>query len=331
LLRTTNCSLQAKKGKLFPNIENSAIFENKTKIMAKIFSKTESEITKLFKIGESFTHNDLKYTILNSGKPNPSKGECKTDTYVSVIDNNGIENEFKISIKQTNADFLENKVNIERAIQIFGENASVIIKKSTESIEQTFKDDFLVLFKKHKRTESKTIKIGWKFELLNKKSGEKSAEIKLDKDQIVDIYAGTNLDESKKNSMIKGVKINNSGISNYILFVDDYTNQTLQEIVDLIIPIKDYCKDKKIYFACKAINYRLEKDKWDGNRPLSVFVEWSEIGDKITSEIIFNKPLETKANEIGNNIREILNRKNIKSDNFDSLEVLLKNTKYLKD
>ncbi|PHS63983.1 MAG: hypothetical protein COB12_08990 [Flavobacterium sp.] len=299
--------------------------------MAKKFSKTESEITKLFKVGKTFTYNDLKYTILNSGKPNPSKGECKTDTYVSTIDQNEIKTEFKISIKQTNADFLENKMNIERAIQIFGKNASEIIKKSTENIEQSFKDDFLVLFKKHKRTESKTIKIGWKFELLNKKSGEKSAEIKLTKNQIVDIYAGTNLDENKKNSMINDVKINNSGIANFILFVEDYNNQTLQEIVDLIIPIKDYCKDKKIYFACKAINYRLEKDKWDGNRPLSVFIEWSEIGDNITSKIVFNKPLETKANEIGNNIRDILKRKNIKSDNFNSLEIFLKNTKYLKD
>ena len=299
--------------------------------MVKIFSKTESEITKLFEVGKSFTHNNLIHTISNSGKPNPSKGECKTDTYVSTIDQNGIENEFKISIKQTNADFLENKINIERAIQIFGKNASEIIEKSTKSIEQTFKDDYLVLFKKHKRTESKTIKIGWKFELLNKKGGEKSAEIKLSNDQIVDIYAGTNLDEIKRNSMINGKKIINSGIANYILFIDDYNNQTLQEIVVQIIPIKNYCKDKKIYFACKAINYRIEKDKWDGNRPLSVFVEWSEIDDNITSEIIFNKPLETKANEIGNNIREILNKKNIKSDNFDSFEKLLKNTKYLKD
>lgn len=299
--------------------------------MAKIFSKTESEITKLFKADESFMYNDLNYTILNSGKPNPSKGECKTDTYVSTVDQNGIKGEFKISIKQTNADFLENKINIERAIQIFGENASSIIKQSTESIEQRFRDDYLVLFKKHKKTESQTLKIGWKFELLNKKSGEKSAEIKLDKEQIVDIYAGTNLDENKRNSMINGIEIKNSGIANFILFVDNYNNQTLQEIVNLIIPIKDYCKDKKIYFACKAINYRLEKDKWDGNRPLSVFVEWSEIDNNITSEIIFNKPLETKANEIGNNIRKILESKNIKSDNFDSLEILLKNTKYLKD
>lgn len=43
-----------------------------------------------------------------------------------------------------------------------------------------------------------------------------------------------------------------------------------------MIPIKDYVKmHPDIYFACKALNYRTFAEKWDGNRPLSVQVNWS--------------------------------------------------------
>jgi len=290
--------------------------------MTKQFSRTESQITKLFKPTSSFQYQAQKYTVLKSGKPAIAKGECKTDTYVLAKSQNGQKKEFKISIKQSNADFLENKIKLERAMEILGNNASHIITASIAAIKHEFQNDYLVYFKKNGRTEANTMKIGWKFELLNKKSGKKSGELKLSPSQILDVYAGTNLDISKKNAMINSDIIANSGVANYILETQPYAGQSLQSIIDKMIPLDSYCQDKKVYFACKAINYRATKDKWDGNRPLVVYVEWTYQSGKIKSKLVFDKPLIKKANEIGNNIRNIV-RSNGFTFNFEKIELLL--------
>lgn len=42
-----------------------------------------------------------------------------------------------------------------------------------------------------------------------------------------------------------------------------------------MIPIDEYIKaHSDIYFACKTLNYRTFKQKYDGDRPLSVQVDW---------------------------------------------------------
>ena len=46
------------------------------------------------------------------------------------------------------------------------------------------------------------MKLGWKFELLNKLSGEKSGALKLPEEQKYDIFAGLTLSENKKNSSV---------------------------------------------------------------------------------------------------------------------------------
>lgn len=296
--------------------------------MSNSFSKTEAKITQLFKINHSFLYNSVKYTIINSGKPSPSKGECKTDSYILAEDKNGNRREFKISIKQKNADFVENKMSFERAYQIFGEDANQILIDSIRRIEKEFTNDYLVTFNRYKRTEAKTLKIGWKFELVNKKSGNKSEEIKLSSNQIFDAYAGTNLDNSKKNSKINGHIVENSGVANFIFFADSKEIYTCQEIVNAMTPIKEFIKGEKIYFACKAINFRVSKDKWDGNRPLAVYIDWSIIDNNIHSKIIFDKPLKIKANQIGEKIRIILNQFNISTNNFNHLKDFLVNTNY---
>ena len=49
-----------------------------------------------------------------------------------------------------------------------------------------------------KKTEKGAITLGWKFELLNKPAGELSGKMSLTKQQIYDVYAGTNLSEEKR-------------------------------------------------------------------------------------------------------------------------------------
>lgn len=285
---------------------------------------TETEIINLFPKGKTFTFNKKEYTVNYCAKPRPSSGECKTDVFLSLkehVSNNEII--YKISVKQNNADFLENKMSYERACEIFGADATKIMKNAIKTIQKEFEEDYLICFKKFKRTESKTIKIGWKFEITNKNSGYKSGLLNLTDQQKIDIYSGTNLSKAKKNSCVNDKVIINSGVATHILIINDKKFKEPEECLSELIPIEDFVKGKNVYFACKAINYRASKDKWDGDRPLSVWVDWSLKNNKLYGKLNYSSPLQKKANEIGTNICNILSKLKIDKANFDDLKLYL--------
>lgn len=284
------------------------------------FGETERTIKKLFTEAKSFDYKGEKYTVLKCGKPAPSKGECKTDVYVLTQDANGNKKEFKISVKQADADFLENKISLDRAIEILGGEAQSIIERSITKIKKAFEEDYLVYFNSYKKTEALCLKMGWKFEFINKLGGEKSGMIELTDQQKIDIYAGTNLNSSKKNCTVNGEIIPNSGVANYIINVDT-PNKALDYYLNKMQPIEDFAKGQKIYFACKALNYRSSKDKWDGDRPLAVYVNWTlDDNNKLKGELVFEKPLSVKGNVIGENVRKILSVLKINKNNFKDLK-----------
>lgn len=140
--------------------------------------------------------------------------------------------------------------------------------------------------------------------------------------QKIDVYAGTNLNVNKKNSKVLGDVIIDSGVANYILVVDKY-NEDINYYLSKLFKIEEFAVQQDIYFACKAVNYRAQVDKWDGNRPLAVFVNCSIEHRFVKAEIIFDKPLEIKANEIGNRIRTTLKELKINHTNFEELRKYL--------
>ena len=84
------------------------------------FSDTERRLIQLLEVGSKFHFEGVEYTVsAPSCKPTVAKGECKTDVYVQTTSAQG-EKVVKISVKQKNADFLENKIKHERAVEIFG-------------------------------------------------------------------------------------------------------------------------------------------------------------------------------------------------------------------
>lgn len=284
------------------------------------FGQTERYIRDLFSNVKEFSYDGVKYKVLKCGKPSPNKGECKTDIYVLGENNLGNTREFKISVKQTNADFLENKISLKRAIEIFGNDAQNIIKNALSLIKDDFKNDFLVYFNKYKRTKPLCMKMGWKFEFINKTGGERTGVIPLSEKQKMDIYAGTNLSSEKKNCLVNGEIVENSGIANFILNVDT-CDKNLDFYLEKMQPIEEFAKQQNIYFACKALNFRCDEDKWDGDRPLSVYVEWKLDEKKnLTANLVYDNPLSVKGNQIGNNIRTILKQLGIDKNNFSSLK-----------
>jgi hypothetical protein len=283
------------------------------------YGETERFIIELFEESKEFVFDGEKLKILKIGKPRSAKGECKTDVYILTLNDKSEEKEIKISIKQSDADFLENKMSLKRATEIFGLQTKEILLKTIDSVKDDFYADFLVYFSRYKRTEEKCIKIGWKFEFINKNGGLRSGKIQLDDNQKIDIYSGSNLGEDKKNSNVNGEKIDNSGVANYILEVGDTTND-LDYYIGNILPIEDYAVKQEIYFACKAVNYRVQANKWDGPRSLSVYINWSLVDGKLKAEFVMDKPLEVNGNEVGFNIQKILKELKIESNNFIELE-----------
>ena len=244
------------------------------------FGKTERKIKDLFLSEKKFTYEQANYSVLKCDKPTSSKGECKTDVYVLAQDDLGNQKEFKISVKQNNADFLENKISLDRAIEILGSDAQSIIERSIAKIKKTDQ-------------------------------------------QKIDIYAGTNLNLDKKNSSVNGETVINSGVANYIITIDA-PNKDLNYYLSKMQPIEHFAKQQDIYFVCKALNYRANKDKWDGDRSLSVYVNWFlDQEGKLQGKLVFEKPLSVKGHSIGKNIKNLLATLQINKNNFHELNKYL--------
>lgn len=275
--------------------------------MAKTFSSAERNILDLFKKETTFTFKGKTYTVKKSGKPTCSHGEPKTDIYIAAQDSIDRKiTEFKISFKKENADFLENKINPERAEQLLGKHWDRIISRATSTLREKFLDKKLIYKEKQGKTEKGAITLGWKFELLNVNKGKLAGDLNLTTEQVIDVYAGTNLNDDKKNALINGELIPNSGVANFMLVGNDII-YTPQGAIDSLTPIEKYVEQHpKVYFACKALNYRTYEEKYDGDRPLAVYVNWSLQNGKLFSTIEFDTPLKQGGNIICHNLKRAL-------------------------
>jgi len=259
--------------------------------MAKVFGVNEHRILSYFNEGTRFIMENQEYEVILSGKPTCYSGEPKTDIYILAKSLDGHQEEIKISFKQANADFLENKTNAARAEQLFGYSWQSIITDSTQQISDEFYKRPLIYKNSFGKTQAGSITLGWKFEILNVESRALSSSLALSFSQLVDVYSGSNLSADKRNASVHGHSITNCGVANYIVFEDEYLSSA-QDVINSLISVEDYVQSNSdVYFACKALNYRTYVNKYDGNRPLAVMVHWFVKNGKLAYNLIFDKPL----------------------------------------
>jgi hypothetical protein len=291
------------------------------------FSKSEDAIINLFKKGTTIIFNKQIYKIEKVDKPKVASGECKTDVYVLLSNDQNYE-EIKISIKQNNADFIENKLRLPRAKEIFGENAATIIYNSIQSLHSTLEKEPLIYFKSFGNTEEGSVKFGWRFDLVKRKTGNKVGTIKLTPAQEVEVYAGTSLTIEKKNAIVLGEVITDSGIANYVLDVESEDTFTeCQDVIDNLSSIQEYAENHNIYFACKAINFRVHSGKCE-SRHFAVYVDWKIESGQLKSELIYDNPLSKTTRDIKNSFISILNELEIDKTCFNTLLSKLDNVEY---
>lgn len=258
--------------------------------MPAAFGDAERHICHLFSRGERFSYGGTEYEVQFAGKPTCSRGEPKTDVYVLAASACG-PREFKISVKQKNADFLENKTNSERAALLFGPDWQAVICRATTELRSKFESRPLIYKRSSKKTKAGAITLGWKFELVNVKSGALSGDMFLTRAQVIDVYSGTNLPDDKRNANVDGRTIPGSGVANFLLFAEPRL-RNIQEAADMLITVEDHVNEHpNVYFACKALNYRSFAGKYDGNRPLAVYVDWRVEQNRLVSGLNYDSPL----------------------------------------
>ena len=258
------------------------------------------------------------------------RGEPVTDIYMKCINEQNYEKEIKLNVKQDNAEFLVNKTNAETAQYLFGNSWEQVIKNSTKKIEKSFSDKKLIHKKKFGRTDKGSIILGWKFEImLGEKSGNLSA--KIHNINVFDILTGNiQSNDERRNAIIDKKMVKNSGIANYIIFGNRNNINSLDELVEKIMRIEKYVKvyNPVISFACKALNYRTihpNAPKWDGNRPLAVYVDWKIKDKMINAKLNFNNPLsiDNMGNNVASKLSLVLNEIGVKTtDDLNTSNVM---------
>ncbi|EFU43865.1 hypothetical protein PVOR_01600 [Paenibacillus vortex V453] len=297
-------SPNAIEGKLLLEKERSEIMN----MMA--FGNAERYILSLFPPDAMFRLGGFDYRVIFSGKPRPTNrgGECKTDVYVSAFNiQSGDEIELKISFKKENADFLENKMTDIRAIQIFGDAWQNRIREFVSQIHRKFLSRPIIYKSSYGNTQAGSFTLGWKMELVCRSNGDLSGNAHMTHDETIEVYAGNNLSTEKKDAIVHNRIIYGSGSANCVLNVDIAYIRTIQDAVDHLQGVFEYTEQNPdVYFVCKALNYRSFQQKWDGDRPLAVFVEWHAIDGRLTPRIIFNNPLQIGGHAVAGLLEESL-------------------------
>lgn len=264
----------------------------------KDYSELEAHIIQLFLQDPSFRFEGTPYRVLLAGKPRPrGHGECKTDVYVLLQDQNrGLTREVKISVKtEGKQEFQENKITAERAAALWGPQWQAVVSMVSLALKDRFERQDLLYPHGYQHTKPNSITLGWKLEMANKPR-ELGAPLPLSDREIRDyIYKGTNQPEAKRNACLDGNVIPDSGVAEYLLVSSVFRLHSAADVLTQMQPIDTVTLDP-MYLIFTANNYRTdanksEVEKADGRRPLAVWIEWTCVQGKLHHCFHYDQPL----------------------------------------
>lgn len=301
--------------------------------MSKTYKDFENHIISLFKNSSGFEWEDNFYTAKQIEVAKPKKigsgGECKTDVYVGLSDSNGIvEHEIKLTLKLDNADFLENKISLQRAKDILKENWQQVLIQAMHTIKSKFDaTKKLYIYGENKDSEQIRITLGWRLEIANKPRDLSAKLIIPNEDAVNFIYRGTNLHTKFKDAKINDKVVLNSGIADFYFegSLKDFEEYKLQDILKNMKKLDSSFNAGQNYLIFTANNYVFKKS---GNakaekRDLCVYVNWTydpKVG-KLKADLNINSPLEKNSNDIKPTLLSLLKKLNLNT--FNNLKAVL--------
>lgn len=254
------------------------------------YSGLERHVIDIFNNCEDLVWNGRTYNQVRAFKPTTSGGECKTDTYISLMDR-GIEvDSIKISIKKDDAEFMGNKLTALDAESLLGLEWREILIESINSIRTEFLAKDIFYAKPKDNPTDIFFTLGWKLEVANKPRSL-STPLALSDREIVDkVFKGTGQPNYRKNAFVNGTVIPNSGIADYLLEGNNRSFTDAQSVLNSLNDLSIY-SPPDIYLIFTANNYRIMANKADGPRTLAVCIAWELEGDVIRPRFIFDQPL----------------------------------------
>lgn len=280
--------------------------------MKKNFSRAESILINKINNTNQFKFKGVNHALLKCAKPSPrgsNVGECKTDVYISAqnLVNKKIV-EIKISLKLENYEFVENKISESRAKIIFGTNNYIrIITNAATKLKDRFLEKLEI---KKEGIDIIQIPLGWKIELFNETKRRLRADLDLSDNQKIDVFSGINRPEVIKNSYVEGSLIENSGVANYVLTLPndmDYLyDRDLDYLISQIEPIEIFAQKTVINAGFTCLNYFPITDKWDGPRPLAVWIDWKINEGQLRGSLVLDKPFKRDGNTAARIVKQLL-------------------------
>ena len=255
------------------------------------YGRLEDHIIDVFRRDRLFEYYNRIYEVLIAGKPRPRTGECKTDVFVRARETSSGEIEdFKISVKNENKEFMGNKLKAADLEAYIGPDWEEVVMDATLSLEDRFRNALLLYATRKHPTCANSITVGWKLEITDRPRNL-SVPIPLSDQEIRDfVYKGTNLSDDKKNSYVDGKMIENSGVAEFLITTTESDITCANDVIEQM----EYIDDADIgdtYFIFTANNYRTDVDKADGPRALAVRIEWACEGAKLVPHFCFDSPL----------------------------------------
>lgn len=259
------------------------------------YKELENHITNICNEQKNVTFNGVNYELTKAGRPIvKGEGECKTDVLIRLykyISNPNDYIDIKISIKQSNAEFLANKLKPIDAENLFGDNWEDIVIESVKSIKSNFESK--KLSNEHTKY-GKQYTLGWRMEVANKPR-TLSSKLQIPRNEIINvIYKGTSLSDDKKNAYVFGDIVKNSGIADFLLEGNKAEFNSINDVLNSIQNMDSLPADN-VYLIFTASNYFPDKEKKiEGNRYLAVYVQWSIANNVLIPKLIFDEPLKNK-------------------------------------
>lgn len=268
----------------------------------------ENHILSQFPINSHISYLGKEYIVTLSGKPTPqgNNGECKTDVYILLVNlqNKNDTIELKISCKLSSSnEFQENKLTELRAFDYFGEDAKKILETATKNLKHIFENDIIDSPSGCGSKKGGYLTLGWLVDITTKWR-KKSEPFKMTDREIRDlVYIGKGLPDNKKNAIVAGSLVPNSGLANMMLVSERVNILSYNDVLEQLIPIENYpIKEhfiilKAINFFPGALNYH-GINPYDGNRPFAVRVHWDydESTDSLISRLDYTDPLKADGN-----------------------------------
>lgn len=292
-------------------------------IVAKTYNSYELHIIDLFNKCENIIWNEKVFNKISACKPKAQGGggEPKTDVYVHLENTQTNDKEIiKISVKQSNAEFLANKLTAPVAEELFGCDWKEILIQSIESIKSKFQTQEIVYLKPKQGVEQDAFfTLGWKLEITNK-ARKLSTPLMLDQKEIMQIvYKGINQPESKRNAIVFDAIEENSGVAEYLLEGRIDTHATIESILKDLERLDNYMPEN-IHLVFTANNYRFKANKADGPRTLAVAIEWTVSDGRLKPHFLFDVPLKFKGEkDMMPLVKSCLEQLNIKS--FEDIKI----------